>query len=196
MIFSENLSIIGGMLTHIPKLCVAPKLKDIRFAYQPLASIEPNAFKHLPSLESLDLAGNGAEPTMRVLQTDALSMSAVNFSSLEMGYFKSLESFSPNFISNIQPNAYLNFLNGSVDTISEEVFRQMFETMLTLPDHGHVSFGRNPLKCDCSIAWLVLEPRLLAVVDWEGAASFDRPICRDGTPLADLDPAIFGELCP
>ena len=136
------------------------------------------------------------EPTLQVLETDSLAMKAVNFSLLDIGYFKSLESFSPGFISNIQPHTVLNFLSDGIVTIPEEVFKQMFETMLTSPDHGHISFGRNPLKCDCSIAWLVLEPRLLAVVDWEGAAAYNRPVCRDGTLLADLDPAVFEELCP
>ena len=184
------------MLTHVPKLCIAPKLREVRFAYHPLATIEPYAFQHLPNLESLDLAGNGVESTLKVLETDVLAMKAANFSILEMGYFESLESFAPNFISNIQPHTFLNFLDDGVSTIPEEVFREIFETMLTSPDHGHVSFGRNPLKCNCSIAWLVLKPRFLAVIDWQGASSYNRPICKDGTPVADLDPVILGELCP
>ena len=50
----------GGMLTNVPKLCTAPKLREIRFAYNPIATIEPKAFDDLPSLENLDMAGNGA----------------------------------------------------------------------------------------------------------------------------------------
>ena len=79
------------MLTNIPKVAIAPKLRDIRFAYNPIATIEAKAFDHLPSLENLDIAGNGAstpgiEQTLTTLKKDSLSMSAArNFSSLSMG---------------------------------------------------------------------------------------------------------------
>ena len=62
------------MLTNIPKLCMALKLREVRFAYHPLATIESKAFDHLPSLEDLDMAGNGPstpgfEQTMKVLES-------------------------------------------------------------------------------------------------------------------------------
>merc|ERR1712212_294596 len=93
----EYLHFAGGMLTHIPKLCIAPNLRDIRFAYNPIASIETKAFDHLPSLEILDIEGNGEsvpgiEQSLTVLETDSLAMSAaVNFSTLLMGEWEHLQ---------------------------------------------------------------------------------------------------------
>ena len=39
------------------------------------------------------------------------------------------------------------------------------------------------------------EPRLLGVIDWSDTV-YNRPTCRDGTLVADLDPFILDALCP
>ena len=78
----EYLRFTGGLLTQIPKFPEAPKLHDVRFAYHPLEFITPFAFDHLPSLESLDLAGNGINDTLNILRSDALSFKAKNFTKL------------------------------------------------------------------------------------------------------------------
>ena len=188
------------MLTNVPKLCIAPKLKHIRFAYHPLSTIETNAFNHLPSLETLDMAGNGVEPTLNMLSTDALALTATNFSKLSMEDFNSLESFSPRFISNIQPHTILNFWYDNIAAITEDTFRELFELIASASDlglpSGYINFGRNPLLCDCSIKWIVEDPRMLAVIDWpSNNYDYYRPRCRDGTLVADLDIDILDALC-
>ena len=77
-----SFAIAGGNLTRVPKMFTAPKLKNIRFAYHPLDFITPFAFTDLPNLESLDLSGNGANPTLDVLRKDTLLFEANNFTSL------------------------------------------------------------------------------------------------------------------
>ena len=84
-----SFAIAGGNLTRVPIMFTAPKLKNIRFAYHPLQYITPYAFTNLPNLESLDLAGNSANPTLDVLKTDALIFEANNFTNL--GCIKSYE---------------------------------------------------------------------------------------------------------
>ena len=74
-----SFAIAGGNLTRVPKMFTAPKLKNIRFAYHPLDFITPFAFADLPNLESLDIAGNGAKPTLDVLKKDTLIFEANNF---------------------------------------------------------------------------------------------------------------------
>ena len=195
------------MLTNVPKLCMAPKLREIRFAYHPFATIESKAFDHLPSLEDLDLAGNGPstpayEQTMKVLETNALAMTAAaNFSFLSMGEWEHLESFNPGFITNIKPHMAIDFSGNNINTIPEQSFREIFEILATyerLPINppGHINFGGNPLLCDCSIKWIVEDPQMLQVIDWPGAYSFARPTCRDGTLVADLDIDILNDFCP
>ena len=80
-------SVSGGNLTRVPKMFTAPKLRDVRFAYHPLNFITPAAFANLPNLESLDLAGNGANPTLDVIKTDSLVIEANNFTRLGLYYF-------------------------------------------------------------------------------------------------------------
>ena len=70
----------------------APKLKNIRFAYHPLDFITPFAFADLPNLESLDIAGNGAKPTLDVLKKDTLIFEANNFTYLGRGSNKKKKS--------------------------------------------------------------------------------------------------------
>ena len=80
-------SVSGGNLTRVPKMFTAPKLRDVRFAYHPLNFITPAAFANLPNLESLDLAGNGANPTLDVIKTDSLVIEANNFTRLGLYFF-------------------------------------------------------------------------------------------------------------
>ena len=61
---------------------------------------------------------------------------------------------------------------------------------------GHISFGRNPLKCDCSIKWILEDPKMLQIIDFGHPTSYNRPKCRDGTYVADLDLATLEVLCP
>ena len=77
-----SFAIAGGNLTRVPMMFTAPNLKDIRFAYHPLDYITPLAFAELPNLESLDLAGNGVNPTLDVLKKDTLIFEAKNFTNL------------------------------------------------------------------------------------------------------------------
>ena len=82
-----SFAVAGGNLTRVPKMFTAPKLRDVRFAYHPLDYITPAAFANLPNLESLDLAGNGAKPTLDVLKTDSLVIEANNFTRLGRSVF-------------------------------------------------------------------------------------------------------------
>ena len=60
---------------------------------------------------------------------------------------------------------------------------------------GHIRIGRNPLKCDCSIKWIVEDQRMLNVIDWNDDP-WEKPTCRNGTFVADLDLDILNALCP
>ena len=107
-------------------MCQAPNLQQIRLAYHPIASIEPKAFDHLPNLQELDLAGNVVIQPMTMLLTDTLSMtSSRNFSKLDMGEWENLEDFEPGFLKNIQPHAYIDFLDSNIGTISKEAFHDI-----------------------------------------------------------------------
>ena len=88
--------------------------------------------------------------------------------------------------------------------ISKEAFQEIFQILASYDGDvedpynppGHISFGRNPLKCDCSIKWIVEDPKMLQVIDFGQPNSYKRPKCRDGTYVADLDLATLEILCP
>ena len=46
----------------------------------------------------------------------------------------------------------------------------------------------NPLACGCDVAWLVLAEEQFSV-------RMLNAVCQDGTPLSDLDPLVFAEMC-
>ena len=58
------------------------------------------------------------------------------------------------------------------------------------------NFGRNPLNCDCSIKWIIENPKYVDVIEWPNIKSFDRPTCSHGTLVADLELAILNAFCP
>lgn len=188
-IFSEKLDFSAGKLTRVPKFCDAPKLKEVLFTYNPLASIEAKAFHHLPSLESVNLSGYNMATSMDTLDKDALAFSSTHLAKLSMDNLENLAQMAPGFISNIQPNTVLDFSDDNISVLTEEAFREMFEVVASGPwgGPGRVMLGGNPLTCDCSISWVTSDPRLLAIVDWQGISDHQRPRCRDGSLLADID---------
>ena len=94
--------------------------------------------------------------------------------------------------------------------IEEATFKEIFDIMAsneTQPSEkylecneylppGHISFGRNPLVCDCRIKWIIENPKYLNVIDWQNIPTYHRPVCKDGTLVAELDLNIFNALCP
>ena len=124
----ESMTLNGG--EHISKFPRLPKLKYLRFCYQPIASIAKEAFSDLESLEWLDLSGNGKNQTLSHLDTDALKLSAKNLTQLDFRSFNSLTSFAPNFISNISPNLEIDFLDDNIVALEENVFKPILETLL------------------------------------------------------------------
>jgi len=185
----EKLDFSGGKLTRVPKFCAAPKLKEILFTYNPLASIEAKAFHHLPSLESVNLSGYNMVTSIDTLDKDALAFSSTHLAKLSMDNLENLGQMAPGFISNIQPNTVLDFSADNISMLPEEAFREVFEVLASAPwgGPGRLMLGGNPLACDCSFSWLTSEPRLLAVVDWQGIPDTQRPRCKDGNLLADID---------
>jgi len=188
----EILEIIESELTHVPKFPRLPKLKELHFGNHLIASIAKEAFSDLESLEWLDLSSAGKNQTLTHLDTDTLKLGANNLTKLDFQYFNSLTSFAPNFISNFSPNLQIDFYGDNVVALEEDVFKPILETLLA--GDGFLGMGRNPLLCDCSIAWLVYQPELIGVLD-RSKYDLDKVRCSDGRRVADLDPNVFADLC-
>ena len=149
-------------------MCNAPKLVEILFTNNPIASIEPKAFDHLPSLYGLYLYGDATEQSLNVLKADTLSFSSTSsIKMINMSYWEGLD-FEPGCIKNIQPDTNLDLSNCGIEVISQDVFYDVFKTLSDHYDHGknRINFGQNPLACDCSIQWIVKDLNMLAVIDY------------------------------
>ena len=53
----------------------------------------------------------------------------------------------------------------------------------------------SKLRCGCEIKWIVEDPRMMGVIDWPDMPDSFIARCQDGTPVRDLDPLVFENLC-
>lgn len=180
-------------------MCKCPKLREIDFNGMPLNMIEVEAFSHLTNLEHLQISYTNENDGCISLNRNDLAISTVVDSFyLQMEYTK-IAHFAPGFLQKI------SFFDSNIEHIPEDAFREIFEifaqkntyTLRKVPvPSSHINFGRNPLRCDCGIKWIVEDSIMMGVIEWPNMFNHSIATCRDGTPRKDLDPLIFEELCP
>ncbi|KAK7071907.1 hypothetical protein SK128_006267 [Halocaridina rubra] len=73
---------------------------------------------------------------------------------------------------------YVSMWNNLVDVFDEATWRPLLE------GGARLDITDNPLKCDCTIAWLVLNGTLMNQLAYE-------PTCSNGAPIFMLDPSLF-----
>ncbi|XP_047485653.1 oplophorus-luciferin 2-monooxygenase non-catalytic subunit-like [Penaeus chinensis] len=169
----STVAVDNNVISSIPVLQSA-SLKDLNFGNN-IDTIFPETFANLPLLNYVILFDNNLSNVPK---------GAIAFSSTDNGYV----DLRSNIIGSIEVDAItgLNagtlYLNGnSLSVLEEDVFRPILEGGAT------VYLNENPLQCGCDVAWLVLNPALLALTP--------EATCNDGEALEDLDPSIFEDLC-
>ncbi|CAG0903999.1 unnamed protein product, partial [Darwinula stevensoni] len=73
-------------------------------------------------------------------------------------------------------SAWIDLSENEISVLREEPFRPILEKI------REIDLNDNPVVCDCTMAWIVLNPEFLAKV---------KGSCTDGTDFQDLDPIDF-----
>ncbi|CAL4157663.1 unnamed protein product, partial [Meganyctiphanes norvegica] len=148
-----------------------PRLKYINLAGTNLAQIYPGTFKGLPYLQEIDLTGNFfLELVAGSIITDSLKLSHLG---LESNLISNVEQHSITF----NPNMIVDLDSNPISILHENVWRPLFE------EGGTIWGNQLYLKCDCDLAWIVLNPMWLSNVT--------SARCTDGSSIANLDPSPF-----
>ena len=184
-----HLQLGGNQLTVLPPFPPTLPSLWLLFIYAPLSEINKGTFVNLGGLEQLIIPSDEGSTIAKLEEGDFI-FSTEKLDLLVLNGLKNVAEFEPHFFTapNYATHVYID--NGSIETLEEEVFRELFENMVQ--DGGLLYIMDNPLLCDCSLAWLVKEPELMNVLLQEA----EETACADGTLLSDLNPEDFDANCP
>ncbi|CAG0895752.1 unnamed protein product [Darwinula stevensoni] len=132
----------------------------------------------MSQLEELQLSSNALKsvPALKCPSLKKLILTNNEIDTLERGW--SLPNLETLDISlGVDTKVFL--LRNNMTSLTEDTFRPMVEVASL--GHGGIFVNENPLKCDVSMAWLVLSPDVKQVL--QKVPFFE---CVDGTSLLDL----------
>ncbi|XP_045112155.1 oplophorus-luciferin 2-monooxygenase non-catalytic subunit-like isoform X2 [Portunus trituberculatus] len=191
----ETLKLRNNALHTFPHL-TSSTLRFFFIGYNPLKTISSSALKNLPNLEQIGLhfaefssAGTFVGiPKLRLVHLEGNQLTTLRANTIKLTgtdtwvhlNSNKLVSIEVNAISGVIKEVWIN--DNQLTELNEDVWRQMFD------DDIQLYAKDNPFTCGCDIAWIVLNVNYLNNL-------IDDPTCESKTPISDLDPVIFNELC-
>ncbi|CAG0884351.1 unnamed protein product [Darwinula stevensoni] len=176
----EDLLLLGSRIPQLQAGWSTPNMKYLEFDQNPISEFPPAFLDDMENLVQLWCRSCGLGPT--------LPSGSLQFHSEALVYVvldeNGISRVEPGAITGLTPETRLDLWFNEISELSEESFRPMLE-ILSL-GNGYVDLFENPVVCDCSMAWIVLDPAFLASIDG---------FCTDGTWFIDLDPDFFQEFC-
>jgi len=150
----QVLNLGENQLSRIDNAGNAASLRVLHLQSNRIESIGPKAFYGLKALEYLDLRWN----LLQVISSTGLEVSSGRWQlRLRSNQISSLEdAFGDNL-------PYLTELHGNnIDTLTDTVYGPLAEVALL--EGSKIYLGENPIKCDCSIVWLVKNVTLASTI--------------------------------
>nr|XP_053653787.1 oplophorus-luciferin 2-monooxygenase non-catalytic subunit-like isoform X1 [Cherax quadricarinatus] len=170
----------------------------LSFGSNPLGAITNTALTNMPNLIEVDLQNCSLTDvpagtftglrSLEMIHLDYNSLTSIDTNVISLSSSYSIVYLNNNQIANIAPGALEGvktevwLQNNQMTVLDEELWRPLFNGGLVL------FASNNPLTCDCSIAWLVLQGTYLSLLG-------DSVTCADGEPVKTLDPAIYVAMC-
>ncbi|KAG7163652.1 oplophorus-luciferin 2-monooxygenase non-catalytic subunit-like [Homarus americanus] len=172
-------------------------LQQFNIGYNPLGDITADALKKIPHLVEIGLQSTGLTEIATGTLTGLTSLSEVHLenNTLTILHAGTIEVHGTNFIylgGNDLTSIEVSAIKGATgelwleNNLLPELVDKVWQPLL---DAGVILYASgNPLSCDCSVAWLVLEAKYISDLG-------DDVACEDGELVKDLDPAIYVKMC-
>ncbi|CAG0892531.1 unnamed protein product [Darwinula stevensoni] len=190
----KRLDLGHDRLPSVPAI-TSPSLEYLRLRYNRLSTLETGW--NTPNLKTLDLGGNYISALPSGFFDSLGSLEEFWCDSCDLGPNVTAGSFR---FQGLAAETNVSLALNEIVHLPEDAFRSILEDLsngdgvlyLASRRIGYEAFPMvsetgNPIVCDCSLKWLVTEASLLASVEGE---------CQDGTQLQDLNPEIWGSICP
>ncbi|CAG0899919.1 unnamed protein product [Darwinula stevensoni] len=148
------------------------KLRDFAIARNPLSGLPSAAIKGMKNLETFHCYESNLGPTLLrgVLEFQSKALKLVTL------WGNNISEVEEGAITGLGPNTEIFLTNNEIVVLSEESFRPMLDILSK--GYGVLNLTGNPIRCDCDIAWLVLNEKFLTSISGK---------CHNGTELKDLD---------
>ncbi|XP_047473534.1 oplophorus-luciferin 2-monooxygenase non-catalytic subunit-like [Penaeus chinensis] len=177
-IHSESLEYL--QVSHNPELHfnddtfqTAPNLKQLLLNKIDLQYIAPDTFAAQERLETLDLSEN----KITSLVPDSLRFTSPVIKEIKLQK-NHIETVDEGFISGLSGGAFLWMQHNRMTEIPENVWREVFDSVVDAASKDLFVFDDNPFRCDCHIKWLVSSDTYMTIIG-------ENTSCDDGTLLND-----------
>ncbi|KAK8724646.1 hypothetical protein OTU49_011188 [Cherax quadricarinatus] len=147
---------------------------DVQLPSCQIATLLEGTFTELDQLHNINLDSNH----LTTINTGVIDI-VVASGSVSLNYNK-IASIAPGALKGVRDEVWLK--NNQLIVLDEQLWRPLFQNGTTLYAEG------NPLSCNCSIAWVVLQETFIHRLG-------DDVACADGRLIRDLDRDTYVELC-
>ncbi|CAG0887206.1 unnamed protein product [Darwinula stevensoni] len=152
---------------------------DFTGSGNPISELPPGLFEGLENLVIFLCSECDLGPT---LPSGSLEFQSQNFQYVGLSS-NGITMVEPGAITGLAADTVLDLENNLISELAEETFRPILEVLSR--GTGFIFIYGNPIQCDCSMAWLVLNQEFLG--------SILGGVCEDGTAFENLDPSTFLE---
>ncbi|CAG0902816.1 unnamed protein product [Darwinula stevensoni] len=163
--------VVGDHINYLGNLSL-PNLKHLLLGFNPISKFPPGFFSSMENLQHFRAYYCSLGPT---LTKGSLEFRGSSLYDIDI-QGNSISNVEFDAITGFRESAWIDLSENEISVLREEPFRPILEKI------REIDLNDNPVVCDCTMAWIVLNPEFLAKV---------KGSCTDGTDFQDLDPIDF-----